>query len=138
MTLVEENYYWPTMKRDIITFISRCIVCQTIKGHAQNIRLYIPLLIPTESWIDLSMAFMLGLPKIQWGKHLVFVVVDRFSKMMHFLTFQKTNDATKIVILFFDEVMRLHGISKSTASDQDSMFLGHFWRKLWKMLNTML
>lgn len=64
-----------------------------------------PLLIPTRPWINLSVDFMLGLPKTKQDKDSIFVMVDRFFEMAYFLSFQKTNDATKIAILLFDEVV---------------------------------
>jgi len=85
-----------------------------------------PLLVLTGTWIDLSVDVMLGLPKTQHGKDSFFIMVDRFYKIDYFISFQKTKDATNIVVLFFDEVVRLHRIPKTITSDQDTNFLGHF------------
>jgi hypothetical protein len=137
-TFVQLNslYYWPSMRLNAKKFVHRCRIFQHAKGERQNKGLYQPLSIPESPWDTVRMYFVLGMSRTERVFDSIFMVVERFSTMEHFISFQKTSDATHIANLFFREVVRLHGLPKSIVSDMDTKFVGHFWRTLWKKLGT--
>jgi hypothetical protein len=122
---LNESYFFPGMREDVKTFVDRCRICQHSKGKRQNVDFYQPLPIPTRLWDAVSMDFILGMPRTQRGFDSIFVVVERFSNMAHFIPCQKTSDATHIVNLFF-KVIQLHGLPRRIVLDQDTKFMGHF------------
>ena len=138
ITAVEHQFYWPSLKRNVGNIVAQCRVCAFAKQVRKNDGLYTPLPVPTRPWDDVSMDFVVGLPRTVRHQDSIMVVMDRFSKMAHFVPCSKTSDATRVAQLYFQEVVRLHGLPKSIVSDRDVRFTSHFWRTLWSMLGTKL
>ena len=65
---LSKNYFWPKMFHDVSRFTNRCSTCRKAKSKAQSHGLYMPLPIPYQPWEDISMDFVLGLPRTQNGK----------------------------------------------------------------------
>uniref|UniRef100_A0A2N9GUZ1 Reverse transcriptase n=1 Tax=Fagus sylvatica TaxID=28930 RepID=A0A2N9GUZ1_FAGSY len=129
LDVLHEHFFWPKMKRDVERVCSRCVTCRQAKSRVLPHGLYTPLPVPSAPWVDISMDFVLGLPRSRKGRDSIFVVVDRFSKMAHFISCHKTDDATHIADLFFREIVRLHGVPRSIVSDRDVNVRQHIEKK---------
>jgi hypothetical protein len=132
------HFFWLKMRSDVERYVSRCTTCNKAKSRLNPHGLYIPLHVPSVPWEDISKGFVLGLPRTKMGRDSIFVIVDRFSKMAHFIPCHKSDNASQVVDLFFAEIVHLHGVPTTIVSDRDAKFLSHFWRTLWFKLGTKL
>ena len=78
LDVLHEHFFWPYMRKCVSNLCDKCIACCKAKSRVQPHGLYTPLPIPTMPWVDISMDFILGLPKTSKGKDSIFVAVDRF------------------------------------------------------------
>ncbi|KAA3473484.1 Transposon Ty3-I Gag-Pol polyprotein [Gossypium australe] len=118
LSTLQEHFFWPGMRKDVEQICERCIACKRAKSRVQPHGLYTPLPILDIPWADVSMDFILGLPRSKTEKDSIFVVVDRFSKMSHFISCAKTDDAVHIANLFFREIVQLHGVPRTITDGQ--------------------
>ena len=134
--VLSTHFFWRRMRRDVERYMARCTTCQKAKSWLNPHGLYMPLPVPSTPQVDISMDFVLDLPRTKRGRDNIFVVVDRISKMAHFIPCHKSDDTVHIADLFFQEIVRLHGMPSTIVSDHDAKFLSHFWRTLWNKLGT--
>ena len=71
------------MRKLVNRVVSSCIACKKAKTKSVNHGRYMPFPVASHPWQDISMDFVLGLPRTKNGKDSIFVIVDRFSKMAH-------------------------------------------------------
>jgi hypothetical protein len=131
------RFWWEKMREDIAEYIARCDKCQRVKAEQQRpTGLLQPLEIPTWKWEDISMDFIVGLPHTRKGNDSIWVIVDRLTKVAHFIPVKTTFETHKLVELYIDNILELHGASKSIVSDRGPQFTAKFWRSLHKAMGT--
>lgn len=123
------------MQHETNQLIRECYTCQTTKSHHTSDALYTPLPIPLRPWKNISMDFITNLDKTSKGNNSILEVVNRFSKMAHFVPCKKAIDAAKIATLFFQPIFHPHGIPCIIVSDCGVHFTSRFWNTLWKLLS---
>jgi len=108
--------------------------CQCNKtGRHAKYRTLKPLDIPYSLWTHIAMDFITDLLDVK-GYTRTWVIVDRFSKMAHFIPLKKTT-APQLADAFIKEVWQLHGLPKSIISDRDLLFVSKFWDAIVKLLD---
>jgi hypothetical protein len=127
------------MKRDVAKYIALCDNCQRVKAERQRpARLLQPLKIPQWKWKEISMDLIVGLTTMQSGYDSIWVIVDRFLKVAHFIPVKTTYKRAKLAELYIAIIMCLHGVPKKIISDRGTQFTSRFWEKLHKVVDTKL
>jgi hypothetical protein len=136
---LKETFWWHGMKREIAFYIARCDVCQRVKAeHQRPAGLLQPLRVPTWKWEEVGMDFITGLPKSNRGHDSIWVIVDRLSKVAHFIPVKTTYQGKQLADLYISRIVSLHGVPKVIVSDRGSQFTSRFWKKLHEGLGTKL
>ncbi|KAJ9547511.1 hypothetical protein OSB04_020054 [Centaurea solstitialis] len=134
---LKEHYWWPGMKKDIATYVSKCLTCARIKAeHQKPSGLLQQPKIPEWKWERISMDFVTKLPKTKKGHDSIWVIVDRLTKSAHFLPIRETYGIDRLAQLYVDEIVMRHGVPISIISDRDSRFTSRFWQSLQAALGT--
>jgi hypothetical protein len=121
------------MRKSVQEYIKNCVVCQKTKSDTlAPAGLLQPLPIPCQVWEDITLDFIERLPASQ-GQDTIMVVVDRLSKSAHFLPLKHPFTTKSVAEKFVAGVIELHGMPRTIVSDQDPVFVSHFWQEFFKM-----
>ncbi|GJS33664.1 putative nucleotidyltransferase, ribonuclease H [Tanacetum coccineum] len=136
---LKKMYWWPNMKVEIATYVSKCLSCAKVKAECQKPSgLLVQPVIPVWKWENNTMDFVTKLPKTSTGQDTIWVIVDRLTKSAHFLPMKESGSMEKLTRQYLKEVVSRHGVPVSIISDQDSKFTSQFWKSLNKVLCTQL
>lgn len=135
---LSHHFYWPSMHKTVVTYISHCDTCQRAKSQTMSpAGLLQPLPVPEQLWEDISMDFVDGLPR-SGAFTSIMVVVDRLSKSAHLIPLSHPYTASIVATQFVANIVKLHGLPRTILSDRDPIFLSHFWKELWRLSGTSL
>jgi hypothetical protein len=136
---LKQHYWWTKMKIEIARYVARCDTCRRVKAvHMKTAGPLQSLSIPTWKWEDISMDFIVGLPRTAKGFDSIWVIFDRLTKIMHFLPVKAKYPVIAYAELYIAHILSLYGVPKTIVSDQGPQFVSKFWEELHKSLGTKL
>ncbi|GJY35348.1 putative reverse transcriptase domain-containing protein [Tanacetum coccineum] len=134
---VKKLFWWPNMKADIATYVSKCLTCARVKAeHQRPSGLLVQPEIPEWKWDNITMDFITKLPRSSQGFDTIWVIVDRLTKSAHFLPIRENDPLDKLARLYLNRIVARHGIPASIICDRDGRFTSNFWRSFQKALGT--
>ncbi|GJY61434.1 putative reverse transcriptase domain-containing protein [Tanacetum coccineum] len=134
---MKKLYWWPNMKADIATYVSKCLMCAKVKAeHQRPSGLLVQPAIPEWKWDNITMDFITKLPKSSHSFDTIWVIVDRLTKSAHFLPIRENDPLDKLARLYLNRIVARHGIPVSIICDSDGRFTLNFWKSFQKALGT--
>ncbi|GJR48641.1 putative reverse transcriptase domain-containing protein [Tanacetum coccineum] len=136
---LKKLYWWPNMKADIATYVSKCLTCLKVKAEHQNPSgLLVKPKIPQWKWNNITMDFVTKLLRTSSDYDTIWVIIDRHTKSAYFLSLRENDPIDKFARLYMKEVVMRHRILVSIMCDHDGRFTSNFWRVFQKALGTCL
>jgi hypothetical protein len=136
---LKSRYWWYGMKRSIAEYVALCDNCQRVKAERHRpVGLLQPLKIPDWKWEEISMDFIMGLPKTQSGYDSIWVMVYHLSKVAHFIPVKTTYKGSKLAELYIARIVCVHGVPKKIVSNRGTQFTSKFSEKLHESMDTKL
>jgi hypothetical protein len=87
---------------------------------------------------EIAMDFIVGLPRTQSGYDSIWVIVDRLTKVAHFIPIKTTYSGPQLAELSMSRIVCLHGVPKKIVSNRGTQFTLKFWERLHETLDTEL
>jgi hypothetical protein len=92
--------------------------------------------VPEWKWEEIAMDFIVGLPRTQSGYDSIWVIMDRLTKVAHFIHVKTTYSRPQLAELYMSRIVCLHGVLKKIVSDRGTQFTSKFWERLHETLDT--
>nr|GEZ26571.1 putative reverse transcriptase domain-containing protein [Tanacetum cinerariifolium] len=135
---MKKLYWWPNMKANITTYVSKCLTCVRVKAeHQRPSGLLVQPAIPEWKWDNITMGIITKLLKSSQGFDIIWVIVDRLKKSAHFLPIRENDPLDKLARLYLNKIVARHGIPVSIICDRDGRFTSNFWKSFQKALGTL-
>ncbi|KAL5569846.1 hypothetical protein UlMin_026421 [Ulmus minor] len=120
---LKERFWWSGMKKEVAEYVAKCLICQKVKAEHQRPGGELqPLDIPEWKWDQITMDFVVGLPRTTKGHDAIWT----------------TFSLEQLAALYVQEIVRLHGVPKSILSDRDARFTSKFWKSVQRAMGTSL
>jgi hypothetical protein len=125
---LKATYWWYGMKWDVIEYVALCDTCQWVKAkHQQPTGLLQPLQVLGWKWEEIAreeiaIDFIVGLPRTQSGHDSIWVIVDRLTKVAHFIPFKITYSGPQLAELYMSRIVCPHGVPKKIMYDRETQF----------------
>ncbi|GKB47852.1 putative reverse transcriptase domain-containing protein [Tanacetum coccineum] len=117
---MKKLYWWPNIKADIATYVSKCLTCSKVKAeHQRPLGLLVQLEIPQWKWDNITMDFVMKLPKSSQGYDTIWVIVDRLTKSALFLPIRETDPMEKLARMYLKDVETSLDMSIAYHSETD-------------------
>ena len=136
---IKRLFYWPHIDEHVREYIATCPGCMASKPRNDRIPgLLQSLPIPSHAWENMSMDFIMELPKTAAGFNAILTCVDCLTKMVRLIPTTTDVDAVGTAKLVYSNVWSLFGAPKRIVSDRDPRFTSDFWRTLLQLIGTKL
>ena len=132
--LLDCKYYWKSMIKNVKEYIDTCDICQRVKmklhlsyNELKSLSWF------TDFWKKITMNFITNLSFSKWKEvvyDLIFMIVNHYIKMMHYLSMKKTLTVVKLAELFFKKIALRYEVLNDIIINKDSLFINAFWSKI--------